>query len=63
MLSMSAKLQQNSSSHFPEKFEIRKQVPQQEQQQQKSGVSYRAATKVAANNSVIPYFTVDSSAT
>ena len=40
------------------KFEIRKQVPQQEQQQQQqqqqqqlqqqSGVSYRAATKVAA---------------
>ena len=44
---MSAKLQQNPSSRFFRKVEIRKQVPQQ-QQQQKSGVSYRTATKVAA---------------
>ena len=34
---------------FSGKFEIREQVPQQEQQQQ-SGVSNRAATKVAAYN-------------
>ena len=36
---------------FSRKVEIRKQVPQQQQQQQQqSGVSYSAATKVAAKN-------------
>ena len=35
---------------FSKKVEIRKQVPQQEQKQQQSGGSYRAATKVAAKN-------------
>ena len=38
---------------FSRKVEIRKQVPQQQQrqlQQQQSGVSYRAATKVVAKN-------------
>ena len=39
-----------SCSRCLNKVEIRKQVPQQQQQQQQSGVSYRAATKVAAKN-------------
>ena len=45
---MSARLQQNPSSRFSRKVDIRKQVPEQEQRQ--SGVTYRAATKVAAKN-------------
>ena len=49
------KVAAKSIKPFSRKVERRKQVPQQEQeqqqQQQQSGVSYRAATKVAANKS------------
>ena len=48
MLNISAKLAAKFINPFSRKVEIRKQVPQQQQQQQ-SGVNYRAATKVAAN--------------
>ena len=51
MLNISYKVTVKSIKPFFKKVEKRKQVPHQEQQQlqqQQSGVSYRAATKVAA---------------
>ena len=51
MLNMSANLQQNPSSYYLEK--LKKESQQEQQQQQQSGVSYRAATKVAAKNVAI----------